>query len=343
MLNNPNVAGPANCQQNFVVMITNGQPEEDASANAAIKTMAYAATTGATIAPRTDFDTSGATPNSAGAPDFRQIPTVIGGSPYGPTDAAGTGADGGYIWLDELSYFMSASDVSPGAANFQTEYGNCASPSGTHVCNTPTTTDRIAGRQSILTYTIGVAGVSAPVVANAASGSGGIYYIAQNAQQLQAALQSTFNAIVSYDATTAAVTVPISSLNRGVNSTDVYLAFFAPSAASTWPGTVKKDQLSVLDSDCGVGASPCLIGQTQANGTYNIQSVDPVTRASVADPAATSGANDLQHPPGNAGYATTVQNGSKPHKGGTGHVLLNTAGYTPNLRKIYTYLTDSVT
>jgi hypothetical protein len=92
MLNNPNVAGPANCQQNFVVMITNGQPEEDASANAAIKTMAYAATTGATIAPRTDFDTAGATPNSAGAPDFRQIPTVIGGNPYGPTDAAGTGA-----------------------------------------------------------------------------------------------------------------------------------------------------------------------------------------------------------------------------------------------------------
>ena len=342
MLNNPNVAGPANCQQNFIVMITNGQPEEDASANAAIKTMAYASTSGATIAPRTDFDTGGATPNNAGAPDYRQIPTVSGGSPYGPTDAAGTGADGGYVWLDELSYFMSAADVSPGAANFQTEYSNCANPSGTHICDTPTTTDLISGRQSILTYTIGFAGVSAPVVANAATVSGGIYYVAQNAQQLQSALQATFNAIVSYDATTAAVTVPISSLNRGVNSSDVYLAFFAPSAASSWPGTVKKYQLSVLDSDCAPGTAPCLIGQTQINGTYNIESPDPLTGASVVDPRVTSGPNDTQHPPGSAWYASTVQDGSKPNKGGTGHVLINTAGFTPATRNIYTYLTDSV-
>ena len=84
--------------------------------------MAYAAATGATIGPRTDFDTAGATPNNAGAPDYRQIPTVIGGNPYGPTDAAGTGADGGYVWLDELTYFMSSADVSPGAANYQAEY-----------------------------------------------------------------------------------------------------------------------------------------------------------------------------------------------------------------------------
>src|SRR5258705_10716370 len=117
MLNNPNVANPANCQSNYIVMITNGQPEDDAAANAAIKTMAYAGIN-STSAPRTDFDTNGATPNNAGAPDYRQIPTIAGGSPYGPTDAAGTTVDGGYIWLDELTYFMSVADVSPRAANF---------------------------------------------------------------------------------------------------------------------------------------------------------------------------------------------------------------------------------
>ena len=344
MLFNPNVAGPANCQKNYIVMITNGQPEDDDAANAAIKTMVYAASTGATVSPRTDFDTAGATPNNAGAPDYRQIPTVAGGNPYGPTDAAGTAVDGGYVWLDELTYYMSQADVSPGAANFQSEYTTCANPVAPgHTCNGPTTTDLISGRQSIITYTIGFAGISAPVVQNAALVSGGIYYVAQNAQQLQAALQAAFVAIRNWNPTAAAATVPISSLNRGESSHDVYLAFFGPSVASAWPGTVKKYQISTLATDCGTNIPLCLIGQTQINGLYNIQTVDPVTGVSVVDPTAVSGANDLNHPPGSAWQASTVQDGALPTKGGTGHVLINTAGYTPDMRKIYTYLTDSVT
>lgn len=344
MMNNPNVAGPANCQKNYIVMITNGQPEEDSSANAAVKTMAYAAATGATVSPRTDYDTAGATPNNAGAPDYRQIPTVAGGNPYGPTDAAGTTVDGGYVWLDELTYYLSQADVSPGAANFQSEYSTCSNPVAPgHTCNGPTTTDLISGRQSIVTFTIGFAGISAPVVQNAAVVSGGTYYVAQNAQQLQAALVAAFVAIRNWNPTAAAATVPISSLNRGESSHDVYLAFFGPSVASTWPGTVKKYQISTLASDCGTNIPLCLIGQTQINGLYNIETVDPVTGASVVDPTATSGPNDLLHPPGSAWYAATVQDGALPTKGGTGHVLVNTTGFTPDQRKIYTYLTDSVT
>jgi len=100
--------------------------------------------------------------------------------------------------------------------------------------------------------------------------------------------------------------------------------------------------LSTLDSDCGVGSAPCLIGQTLVNGVYNIETHDPITGQGVVDPTVTSGPNDTNHPPGSAWYASTVQDGSKPNKGGTGHVLVNTAGYTPDQRKIYTYLTDSV-
>ena len=48
---------------------------------------------------------------------------------------------------------------------------------------------------------------------------------------------------------------------------------------------------------------------------YNIQTVDPVTGASVVDPTATSGPNDLLHPPGSAWYAATVQDGALPTKG----------------------------
>ncbi len=347
MLNNPNVAGPANCQKNYIVMLTNGQPEEDSAANADIKTMAFAGATGATVAPRTDFDTNGATPNHAGAPDYLQIPTVAGGNPFGPTDAAGTAVDGGYVWLDELTYFMSVADVSPGAANFQSEYSNCSSPSGTHTCDTPTTTDSITGRQSINTYTIGFAGVSAPVVQNTALVAGGVYYVAQNAQQLQAALVAAFVAIKNWSPTAAAATVPISSLNRGQSSNDIYLAFFGPSIQSVWPGTVKKYQLSTFASDCGIATTSaiCLLSQSviASTGLYNIVVPDPITGQGVVDPTSTSGANDIQHPPGSAWYANTLHDGALPTKGGTGHVLINNPAFTPDMRKIYTYLTNSVT
>gem|GEM_PF-2370201 len=324
MLNNPNVAAPANCQKNYIVMITNGQPEEDFSANADIKTMSWLSPTGDTISPRTDLDSHGAAPNNAGAPDFRQIPAISGGNPYGPTDAAGTINDGGYIWLDELTYFMANSDVSPGAQNMAGDPGSA---------------DLITGRQSIVTYTIGFAGVSAPVVQNAAVAASGIYYIAQNALQLQSALVSAFVAIRNWNPTAAAATVPVSSLNRGESSTDVFLAFFGPSPQSTWPGTVKKYQISNLASDCGASIQLCLTGQTVlGNGLKNIETIDPITGQSAVDSSVVSGANS----DGTGWQPTTVQDGALPNKGGSGYVLLNTAAYTPDTRNVYTYLSGGV-
>ena len=224
MLNNPTVAVPANCQKNYVVMITNGQPEEDFSANADIKTMSWLNPTGNTVSPRTDLDTNGARPTNAGPPDYQQIPTISGGSPYGLLDLASTANDGGFVWLDELTYFIATADVSPGAPNMPGD---------------PANGDLISGRQSIVTYTIGFTGLPMPVVQNAAVAAQGIYYTAQNAQQLQSALVAAFVAIRDWNPTSAAATVPISSLNRGESSTDIYLAFFGPSPQSTWPGTVK--------------------------------------------------------------------------------------------------------
>jgi type IV pilus assembly protein PilY1 len=329
MLNNPNVADPANCQKNYIVMITNGQPEEDFSANADIKTMSWVNPTGNTVSPRTDLDTNGARPSNAGPPDYQQIPTVSGGSPYGPTDLADpTGInDGGYVWLDELTYFMANSDVSPGANN--------------GLAGDPVNGDLISGRQSIVTYTIGFAGVSAPVVKNAADTAQGVFYVAQNAQQLQSALVSAFVAIRNFNPTAAAATVPISSLNRGESSTDVYLAFFGPSASkSTWPGTVKKYQLSTSPADCGAGIPLCLTGQSviASTGLKNIETTDPVTSQTIVDPTASSGPNA----DGTAWTPASVQDGPKPDKGGTGYVLINTTGYTPDTRKVYTYLSGGV-
>ena len=330
MLNNPTVAGAANCQKNYIVMITNGQPEEDFSANADIKTMSWLNPTGNTVSPRTDMDTNGARPTNAGAPDYRQIPTVSGGSPYGPTDLAdpsGTN-DGGFVWLDELTYFIANADVSPGAENMPGD---------------PINSDRISGRQSIVTYTIGFAGLPMPVVENAAKAAQGVYYTAQNAQQLQSALVAAFVAIRDWNPTAAAATVPISSLNRGENSTDIYLAFFGPSTQTTWPGTVKKYQLSTNASDCGAGIPLCLTGQSviASSGLKNIESTDPITGQTIVDPTSASGPNIAGTTPA-AWTPAAVQDGAKPDKGGTGHVLINTPGYTPDTRNVYTFLSGAV-
>ena len=317
MLNNPTVAKPANCQKNYIVMITNGQPEEDFSANDDIKKISWPSPTGDTVSPRTDLDSHGAKPSNAGPPDYRQIPTVLGGSPFGPTDQIGTANDGGFAWLDELTYFMANADVSPGAPNFPSELA---------------TDDKITGRQSVVTYTIGFAGVNAPVVQNAAVAAQGVYYVAQNAQQLQSALVSAFIAIRDWSPTAAAATVPISSLNRGESSTDVYLAFFGPQPQSTWPGTVKKYQLSTNPAACGTGVPLCLVGQSGKN----IEVTDPVTNQTSVDATAASGVNSDAPP----WTLPSLQDGAKPDKGGTGQVLINTL--TPDTRKIYTYLSGAV-
>ncbi len=361
MLNNPDVGpkdapdparppqllkGPAACQKNYIVMITNGQPEEDAAANADIKTMQWVdpstiapapAPPPTTWSPNTSLNSNG----PAGSA-FNQIPTTSGNPPFGPTDLAGTGSDGGYVWLDELTYFMANADVSPGEPNLPGDAATADAFWGG--------TDRLPGRQSIVTYTIGFAGVSAPVVQNAAEAATGTYYVAQNAQQLQAALQAAFIAITNWNPTAAAATVPISSLNRGESSTDIYLAFFGPNPASTWTGTVKKYQLGTDELLCGTGISLCLIGQTliAANGNYNIESTDPVSQQAIVDPTAVSGPNcdvvppaTTCKPPGtnSAWQPITVQDGSLPSSGGTGYDLRSTVGYTPANRRVYTFLT----
>ena len=125
MLNNPNTTDPAGCQKNFIVLITDGGPEDDWSANGDIKGMSWSGSLGV-VAARTSLDVT--QPDTA-TDQFE----VSAGVPYGPQDLAGTLFDNGYIWLDELTYFMAHADVSPGARNLSGDGG----------------TDSITGRQSV--------------------------------------------------------------------------------------------------------------------------------------------------------------------------------------------------
>ena len=324
MLNNPNTTEPAGCQKNFIILITDGGPADDWSANAAIKSLSWAGPLGA-VATR---NTSDANLPRTSTGQFE----VSAGVPYGPVDLGGTANDGGYIWLDELTYFMANADISPGASTMSGDVGP----------------DSIGGRQSVNTYTIGFAGANSAVLQNAAIRGNGVYYTAENSSALAAAIISALASITDWNPTVASATVPISALNRSENATDVYLAFFQPDPSSNWLGTVKKYELSQYPDNgdksiCGAGVGLCLIGQTMLtkdapnpSPSKNIETVledrdTRVTQIQVDDNASSFWA------------PTTVKDGSKPTDGGTGYQLVNNIGsLTPDTRKIYTFLTDSV-
>ena len=129
MLANPTLAEPSSCQKNFVVLITNGQPEEDSSANTQIKTLRYNSQTPqpvGTVSPVSGVDSF----NSATASGQFVNPST--GQPYGLQDLAGTSVDGGYLWLDELAYFMRNADMS--AATSACSSISRGSSSGTSAC-----------------------------------------------------------------------------------------------------------------------------------------------------------------------------------------------------------------
>ncbi|MEI6321021.1 MAG: VWA domain-containing protein, partial [Pseudomonadota bacterium] len=225
MMNNPTTTTPAGCQKNFVILLTDGGPEDDSSANTitggrGVRNMTWIGTPGGVVSPRT-------VPDETNADTTTQQFEVSASTPFGPTDLAGASVDGGYVWLDELAYFMSRADISPGAQNFSGE----------------TSADLLEGRQSVVTYTIGFAGANSPVLQNAAQRSGGQFYLAEDSQQLAEALLGALVSIRDWNPTVSAPTVPISALSRTQNSTDVYLAFFRPSTTQRWNGTVKKFML----------------------------------------------------------------------------------------------------
>ena len=323
MLSNPTTAAPAGCQKNFVIVLTDGGPEDDSAANAlsgspsrGVKNMTWTSTSSGVVSARTG-------PDEGNADTTSQQFEVSPGTPYGPTDLAGTSADGGYVWLDELAYFMSRADISPGAINFAGE----------------TSTDNLAGRQSATTYMIGFAGANSPVLQNAAQKSGGQFYLAENSSQLTTALINALVSIRDWNPTVASPTVPISALNRAQNSTDVFLSFFRASITQTWVGTVKKFMLGDPYTEpgiCGPGITDlCLIGQTVLSGTNskNIETVEIDAITGLETVAVDPNASSFWGP-------ASLRDAGKPDSGGTGYQLLNTSGYDPSTRRVYTRLSS---
>ena len=320
MMNNPDAGppsatllGPAVCQKNYVIMITDGGPDRDISANNLIKNLQW--TSGAdVIAAKTNIDNTQPDTTSTWGYQFE-----TGGLPYGPVNAADLTTDGGYVWLDELAYFMAKADVSPLAPNTAAEAGVLTDP-------------LLAQRQSVITYTVGFAGGNAPVLQNTALKGGGTYYVADDTAALSAALTAALVAIREWNPTVASPSVPISALNRAENGTDVYLSFFKPDPSQTWDGTVKRYRLGTSEAECGTGITLCLTSKVAASSGYlNIEKVETLpdgTTNIIVDDTAES-------------YWTPTPDGGKPNQGGTGQqVIGNTPGFTPDNRKVFTWISN---
>ena len=340
MLSNPNppgvgapVAGPAACQKNFIILITDGGPEDDGGANALIKALrsptAGVGPDNQAYSPDTTVDTVQA--------DTATKQFEIAGLPYGPVDLAGTAespADNGYVFLDELAWYMSRSDMSA----------------------------TLQGSQPVITYTIGFAGAASPVLQNAAVVAGGVYYVADSSAALATALVQAIAAIQAWNPSASSPTVPISALNRAQNSSDVYLAFFGPTGLVNWDGTVKKFQLlsptpvappavpvppPACYTDTGAHPMLCLAGQTPlppASSTWTIEQ----TKTDIATGAQTIVVNDQAVSfwtplvgviPAPVGGNYPLQDGGKPGVGGTGHQLVING--TPAARTMFTHLSGS--
>ncbi|MFK7997753.1 MAG: PilC/PilY family type IV pilus protein [Granulosicoccus sp.] len=121
-----------------------------------------------------------------------------------------------------------------------------------------------AGKQGIITHTVGF-NFSAPILKDMAAAGGGEFYPADSASDLTKAFRSIIETAVSLDTSFVAPTATVSQTNRLVNSSDIYYAMFKPDTKALWDGNLKRYQLAknsstglvdVLDSLAAPAVNP---------------------------------------------------------------------------------------
>jgi type IV pilus assembly protein PilY1 len=96
----------------------------------------------------------------------------------------------------------------------------------------------VAGRQSVITHTIGFA-EDLPFLRAVAEGSGGQYIQADDADSLTVALTEIVSQINERALTFTAPAVSVNTFNRTRNLNDVYLTMFNARGNAHWPGNLK--------------------------------------------------------------------------------------------------------
>ncbi|MGI2259204.1 PilC/PilY family type IV pilus protein [Shewanella sp. GXUN23E] len=101
----------------------------------------------------------------------------------------------------------------------------------------------LAEQQTVKTFTIGFsegADDAAPLLKEAAKLGGGEYFAANNASQLQAALQQVFSDILQVNASFTSPSIASNNFDRTHTLDSVYYAMFLPQKGPRWMGNLKK-------------------------------------------------------------------------------------------------------
>ncbi|MEP4145682.1 MAG: PilC/PilY family type IV pilus protein [Halioglobus sp.] len=116
---------------------------------------------------------------------------------------------------------------------------------------------------SIVTYTIDVFNAqpneeTSALLKSAADEGGGRYFQAKNEDELQYAIESAVQEIISENSSFAAVTLPISSVNRARVDNQLYIGMFRPTQGKLprWFGNLKRFQLANFGIGTGTEQTP---------------------------------------------------------------------------------------
>lgn len=218
------------CQKNFVIVITDGLPTRD--------------TTFPTDDPSDTLDATASLPNWDGLtpntttsmyPNFPQYSD-------GFQPSSSSASEGYSLYLDDIAKFANDIDLMtvPPLSGSSASASDLTSKSFDGEASDPANFQQ----QNIETYTVGFA-VANQMLEDAAAYGKGIYYTANNAAQLTAALQSAITDIRGKTSTAAAVAVNSRSLNT---NTRVYQGMFI---SGEWSGDLKA---FAIDTNGNVGA-----------------------------------------------------------------------------------------
>ena len=104
----------------------------------------------------------------------------------------------------------------------------------------------LAGKQNVVTYTVGFT-ADFPILASTAARGGGAYFTTDDSASLSSVLNSIVNYVRDIETTFAAANVPVDAFNRLRNHDELYLAVFRASGTARWPGNLKKYRVRATD------------------------------------------------------------------------------------------------
>ena len=145
----------------------------------------------------------------------------------------------------------------------------------------------------------------------------GLYFYANNVQNLASSFQNVIDEILSKSTSFVAPIVPVSRMERTTAGDKIYLALFKPLMDEVWSGNIKKFGVAQANNP----GSGIVIGDIlDANGSKALDS----------DGQFFSTASSY--------WSGGLMDGGEVEKGGVGQVLLNRA----TARNLYTYLGSNV-